>query len=490
MCIRFPLGHVASFLLLAVAALTAAPARRPNVLLIMADDLRPELGCYGVAGIKTPHIDALASRSVRFDRAYVQYPLCNPQRTSILTGRYPTQTGVLDNRQWWGREHPDWKTIPRYFRDHGYRTLSVGKIFHIGIDDTAAWTEGGSPRRYADDASETIDSAASGKKGAASPSADAPQRNQTTKTPNAQSGSDRIVVLEGDGSTFQDYQHATRTIEHLRRARDEAQPFFLACGFTNPHSPPRAPQRLLDLYDVDKIPLPVDFADRPTVPAGFPELSVVPRNTDLFIGRDGTAAQAREMKRAYWAAVSFLDEQVGRVLRALDETGLRDNTIVVFWGDHGYHLGEKGRWSKAYSLFEVALRSPLLIAAPGITPANGAVCARPVEALNLYKTLADLCALPAPGFPEGASMVPLLRNPAAPWDRPAFSVVAYRDVLGRSVRTDRWRYSQWVEGERGEVLFDEQNDPHELRNLAPDPAHATKLAEMRALLGGLPGRRR
>ncbi|MBI5771827.1 MAG: sulfatase [Verrucomicrobia bacterium] len=471
-------------------AFAAAPAPRPNVLFLISDDLRPELGCYGVAGIKTPNIDALAARSVRFNRAYVQYPLCNPQRTSLLTGRYPTQTGVLDNRQWWGREHRDWVTLPRYFRDHGYNTVTEGKIFHIGIDDTDAWTEGGARRRHADDASETIDSAASGKRAAAAPRDpdDAPAAK--SKGPFRAGGSDSIVVLEGDGETYQDVQHAKRTVEYLKKYKDAGKPFFLACGFTNPHSPPRAPKKFYDLYDIDKMELPVDFAHRPTVPPGFPELSVVPRNTDLFIGRDASEAQAREMKRAYWAAVSFMDDNVGRILRALDELSLRDNTIVVLWGDHGYHLGEKGRWSKAYSLFEVAVRAPFLLVAPGVTPKAGAVCDRPIEMVNLYRTLAELCSLPAPDGVEGVSMLPLLRDPAAKWDRPAYSVVAYREFLGRTVRTDRWRYSQWVEAERGEVLFDEQNDPHELTNLAADPRHAAQLAEMKALLANLPGRRR
>ncbi len=479
----------------AVAALPAAlraqadraGARRPNVLLLMADDLRPELHCHGVEGIRTPHIDALAARSLRFNRAYCQYPLCNPSRSSMFTGHYPTQTGVMDNRQWWGYRHPDYVSMFRRFRDAGYNTITEGKIFHIGIDDTDAWTVGGAQRRYAPDASEHIDGAASGGAAvAAAATADAATR---TQTPERASGSDRIVVLEGDGETYQDYGHATRAIARLKEYKDRDKPFLLACGFTNPHSPPRAPQRSYDQYDVAKVPLPVDYAPRPTVPPGFPALSVVPRNTDLFIGRDSTPESAREMKRAYWAAVSFLDEQVGRVVQALDELKLADNTIIVLTTDHGYHLGEKGRWSKAYSLFDVAVRIPLMISVPG-GAANGRVCDRNVEMINLYRTMCELCDVPPPDGIEGVSMTPLLHDPGAAWDRPVYSVVAYRDALGRSVLTEGWRYTQWNEGEGGEVLFDEHADPHELKNLANDPQHAGKLAELRALLNKLPGRTR
>lgn len=476
---RFALGALTLSLLLAATGFAADSARKPNVLFIISDDLRTELGCYGVQGIQTPHIDALAARSVRFDRAICQYALCNPSRTSILTGRYPTQTGVMDNRQWWGREHPEWKTLPRYFRDHGYATLRTGKIFHAGIDDTDAWLEGGEPRRYAADASERLDG----------PDRD-PKMKQPDETGSRASNSDRFEVYPGNGETNGDYRNATRAIELLKnygaKERANAQPFFLACGFSKPHSPPGAPQRFYDLYDVNKIPLPRDFASRPTVPAGFPELSVVPRNTDLFIGRDASEAQAREMKRAYWASASFLDSNVGRVLAALDELGLRDSTIVVFWGDHGYHLGEKGRWSKAYSLWDVAARTPFLIAAPGVTPKAGAVCERTVEVVNLYRTLADLCGLPAPEGVEGASLAPLLRDPRAPWERPAYTVVQYRGHLGRSVMTDRWHYAEWDRGAGGAMLLDLKNDPQELKNLAAEPAHAATLREMKTLLGRLP----
>lgn len=466
------------FALLAGGAIASAaePARRPNVLLIISDDLRPELGCYGVAGIRTPHLDALAARSVRFERAICQYPLCNPQRTSMLTGRYPTQTGVMDNRQWWGAKNRTWKTLPRWFREHGYATLRSGKIFHEGIDDAEAWQEGGEPRRYADDASEKIDG-----------------RDRNAKTPppgetgNRVNASDRFEVYPGHGETNGDYRNATRAIGLLHKyGAAPAQPFFLACGFSKPHSPPGAPQKFYDLYDVARTPLPRDFAPRPTVPPGFPELSVVPRNTDLFIGRDASEDQAREMKRAYWASVSYMDDNVGRVLAALDELGLRQNTIVVFVGDHGYHLGEKGRWSKAYSLFDVATRVPLLIAAPGVTPAAGGVSARTVEVINLYRTLADLCGLPPPQGVEGASLKPLLLDPAAAWDRPAYSVVQYRGHLGRAVTTSRWHFAEWDGGSGGAMLLDLAGDPAETTNLAAAPAHARTVADLKALLGKLP----
>lgn len=465
--------------LVAACAAQAAEERPPNVLLIISDDMRPELGCYGVPGMHTPAIDELAARSVQFNRAYVQFPVCNPARTSLLTGRYPTETGVMDNRQWWGREHPDWKTLPRWFRDHGYATLRTGKIFHAGLDDEDAWVEGGERRTRPADGAEGIDIAAGLPPGATEPRIAAP------RNPN----SDRIVVLDGDGSDNADYQRATRSIEYLRKYADDERPFFLACGFSEPHSPPRAPQRFYDRYQRDEMPLPVDFAPRPTLPAGFPPVSVVPANRDLFMARDASEAEAREMIRAYRAAVSFIDEQVGRVLDTLDELGLRENTIVVFWGDHGYHLGEKGRWSKAYSLFEVADRVPFLIADPR-SAGNGQACDRVVESIDLYRTLCDLTGLPAPEGVRGASLAPLLRDPSAPWDRPAFTVMVYRDALGRSVRTERWRYSQWNEGERGEVLFDEVNDPHELTNLAADPRYADTLAKMKGLLERLPGRKR
>jgi iduronate 2-sulfatase len=438
-----------------------AAESRPNVLFIFSDDLRPELGCYGTPGIKTPHLDAFASRAVRFNQAFVQYPLCNPSRTSLLTGRYPTTTGVMTNRLWVGALHPEWQTLPRFFKDHGYDTLRTGKIFHGGIDDYDGWTEGGQKRAF---------------EGA----------NDTRKTGQVAANSDRIVVLEGEGESHGDYVSATRAIEYLQRAKANGRPFFIGCGFSKPHSPPTAPKKFFDLYDVDQIPLPVDFATQPKVPAGAPPVALT-KSGDLFIGREASARDAREMKRAYWASVSFVDAQVGRVLAALKATGLDRNTIVVFWGDHGYHLGEKGKWSKHNSLFEIGTRVPLMISVPG-SAANGRVCERVVESVDLYPTLADLCGLRAPGGLEGVSLKPLLREPTAAWDRPAYTFAFVQGLLGRAVRTDRWRYAEWDEGKAGAFLFDRTSDPHELKNLIAEPAHGATVAAMKQKLARFPGK--
>ncbi|MDX2031158.1 MAG: sulfatase [Blastocatellia bacterium] len=445
-------------MLLACAPGLAQTANRPkyNVLFIASDDMRPELGTYGNKIVKTPNLDRLASWGVRFDQAYVQYPLCNPSRASMLTGRYPMQTGVLDNRTWFGAAHPDFVSLPKYFKQNGYASLRTGKIFHGGIDDTDAWTEGGEKRNF---------------EGAT---------NTTAPGQNPQN-SDRIVVLDGNGESHPDYRFATRAIEYLEKYKD--QPFLLMFGLTKPHSPPTAPKRMIDMYDVTKMPLPVDFMPRPTVPSGFPKLSVPPRNSDLFIGRDASEAEAREVMRAYYASISFADYNVGRVLEALERLKLRDNTIIVFWGDHGYHLGEKGKWSKHNSLFEVGTRVPLMVAMPG-AKGNGKASPRLVEAVDLFATLADLCGLPRPQGIAGESLKPLLNNPQAKWNQPAYTVTKFNQNIGQAVRTERWRYAEYDDG--GAMLFDRQKDPNELTNLATDPAHAKVVREMKALLGRMP----
>ena len=454
------------------------PKGRPNVLFLISDDLRPELAAYGHPTVRTPNIDALARSGVRFDRAYCQFPLCCPSRSSILTGRYPIETGVLGNRTWFGDAHPDYVSLPKYFKQNGYATLRSGKVFHGGIDDTEAWTEGGEERRLAGVAPARGAAAKGSGKAEAVLAPDEEARADQARGRR----SDAIYVVPGDGDSVGDGAVAGRAIEQLRKHK--GGPFFLACGFSKPHSPPEAPQRFFDLYDPATIPLPPDFAAHPTAPPGIPPVAVR-QNTDLFINRDASPEQAREVIRAYWASVSWMDHNVGRVLAELDRLGLRDNTIVVFWGDHGYHLGEKGRWSKAGSPFEVGARTPFLVRAPGAR-GNGAASPRVVEAIDLYRTLADLAHLPDPGV-RGRSLAPLLDDPARPWDHPAFTVWAEGGkVNGVSVRDERYRYAEWDGPRGGPILFDLEADPHELHNLAGDP----KLAEVRARLAELVRRHR
>lgn len=446
---------VLAAVVLAGAAAKAAETPRWNVLFLMSDDLRTELGCYGHPTVKTPHIDALAADGVKFDRAYVQYPLCNPSRTSLLTGRYPSTTGVLDNRRWFGALQPQVVSLPRHFRRQGYAALRCGKIFHGGIDDAEAWTEGGEPRSF---------------EGAIS-----------DRGPRAgyQQNSDRWVVLEGDGQSHRDYQTATQAIDYLQRYRDK--PFFLACGFTKPHSPPTAPQRFFDMYDPATIRLPPDFAPRPTVPPGFPQASVPPVNGDLFINRDAQPEEARKMIQAYWASLTWVDWNVGRVLAELDRLGLRDKTIILFWGDHGYHLGEKGKWSKHGSLFEVGTRVPLIVRLPGAA-GNGHTCRRVVETLDLYPTLVELCGLEQPEGLEGDSLASLLEDPQAEWDKPAISMIGRDDeTTGVMVRSERWRYVEYTGPGGGVLLVDAQADPRETVNLADDPRYAAQRAELAKL---------
>jgi arylsulfatase A-like enzyme len=434
-----------------------------NVLFLISDDLRPELGCYGSPLARTPHLDALASQGVRFDRAYCQFPLCNPSRTSMLNSRHPGTTGVLGNRTRFRDAHPDYVSLPQHFKAHGYVTLRSGKVFHGGIDDPLAWTEGGdAPGRPARDE--------------AAPPAPTQKRAMTQAE-----HSDRFIVLEGDGRSDGDYRTADRAIEYLRKHKD--QPFFLACGFAKPHSPPSAPARFYDLYDPAQIALPADFAPRPTVPPGFPRGAIRPRNADLFIGRDATPEAARAMIRAYLASVSWMDENAGRVLAELDRLGLRRKTVIVFWGDHGYQLGEKGKWSKAGSVWEKGTRVPLVIVAPGAT-GNGQASARIVESIDIYPTLVELCRLPQPAGLQGVSLAPLLADPRARWDRPAYSVWSEdgRSLTAVAVRTEQWRYAEFDGGRGGAMLLDPRADPDEDHNLADLPQYAAVRAELSAIV--------
>jgi len=464
--------------------------KKPNVLFIMSDDMRVELGCYGsMFHAKTPHLDALAKSGVRFDRNYCQFPLCNPSRASLLTGRNPTKTSVLGNRTDFREAHPDWTSLPQLFKENGYVSVRAGKIFHGGIDDPKAWdnTSGGTAADEGGQQSANIGNVHVHHEPLAN------TNNLTAQTSNAVAPhdltegqrraaySDRIVVLDGNGENHGDYHSVDRTIENLRKYKD--QPFFIACGFVKPHSPPTAPKRFFDLYNVDDIKLTPDFAPLPTVPPGFPSAAIRKHNADLFIGRNASETEAKEVIRAYLASISWVDWNIGRLLSELDHLGLRDNTIVVFLADHGYHLGEKGKWSKAGSLFEMGTRVPFIISAPA-AKGNGQSSPRTVESLDLYPTLVELCGLPKQNYLEGASLTPLLENPAATWEKPAYSIWSEdgKTIHGTAVRTEKWRYAEFgKDASNGAFLIDSQADPLEIKNLANDPKYASVCDELSKL---------
>ena len=438
-----------------VASEAATP--RVNVILICADDLNTDLGCYGHPLVKSPAIDRLAARGVRFDRAYCQYPVCNPSRTSFLSGRRPSTTRVIDNVTPPRTHQPGVVFLPEHFRRHGYRTLKVGKIFHTGdkFEDAASWDVDIREDRTAKN----------------------PPAEQIAKPNAGRRGRGGIVLDAADDATW-DGLVARRAIELLDEASRGEQPFFLAVGFRRPHTPYIAPRRYHELYPAARIaPLvePVEHL------AGIPRIALT-----YELGAERlTAADRPETAAAYYASISFMDAQLGHLLDELDRRQLWASTVVIFMSDHGYHLGEHGGLWHKMTLFEESARVPLVIAAPD-RPAG--VSPRVVELIDLYSTLCDLCGLePAAGL-EGASLAPWLNDPARPRDRGALTVVSHDNAaagqpldptkMGRSLRTDRWRYTEWFDGSR--ELYDHDADPHEYHNLAGDADWAEKIAELGA----------
>lgn len=441
----------------------AAAQERLNVLYLVADDLNNRLGCYGDPLARTPNIDRLARRGVRFDRAYCQFPLCNPSRASFLTGLRPDHTRVYENQTHFRRNVPDAVTLPQLFRNSGYFVARVGKLYHYGVptqigtsglDDPPSWEKVVNPRGRDKDEEDRIFSLIPGQFG----------------------GTLSWLAADGTDEEQTDGIGAAEAIRLLEENRN--RPFFLAVGFYRPHTPYVAPKKYFELYPLDRIPLP-------EVPEGERERGPAPAFASAKPEQDRmTDQQRRQAIQAYLAATSFMDAQVGRVLEALERLGLAGRTVVVFHSDHGYHLGEHGLWQKM-SLFENSARVPLILYDPRAR-GNGRACGRTVELVDMAPTLADLCGLPAPARSDGRSLRPLLEDPRAPWDRPAYTQVlrggARAGFMGRSVRTERFRYTEWDGGQRGVQLFDLEKDPQERRNLAEDPAYASAVAELKALL--------
>lgn len=451
-----------AILLILVGCGPALAADHPNILLLVSDDLAATLGCYGYPQAKTPNLDRLAGTGVLFERAYCQFPHCNPSRSSFLSGLRPDTTRVTNNADSLYDNRPGVVTLPHLFRQHGYATARCGKIFHLGVpsglesmDDPEGW-DFGTPFKPEGPYPKARPSAVQVKTGKGS----GLSWTETT-------GGDEDLV---DGN------FARTAVDWLEK-RDPHKPFFLAVGFHRPHLPLVAPAKYFDLYPLDSITLPdAPAEDEADIPPPARNGSV-PGYT-----LTATPEQRRAAIRAYLACVSYVDAQAGYVLDALRRLKLDQNTIVIFTSDHGWHLGEHGLWHKR-SLFEESARVPLLISAPG-TKARGRSRSL-VELLDLYPTLCDLCEISAPKTLQGKSLRPLLNDTTAQIHDAAFTQARRgpkAEYWGRSVRTSRWRFTEWNEGRDGRELYDHDTDPHEYRNLADSRQHASTVEQLQKLL--------
>ncbi len=420
---------------------------RPNVLFVTVDDLNDWVGFLkGHPGVKTPNLDRLAARGVAFTRAYCAAPACNPSRTAVLCGLRPSTSGVYHNDQPWRPALPDAVTLPQHFAAAGYDVAGAGKIFHNSFNESKSW-------------------------GAyLAPPGGGPEPPDRPVNGIARAGHFDWGPIDADDDAMGDARVVARAAEFLDRDRE--RPFFLAVGLTRPHLPWYVPSKYFDMFPASEVRLPeVKADDLDDLP--FAALKMAKPQGDH--AKVLAADQWPQAVRAYLASIAFADAMIGRLIDALDRSPHAANTIVVLWGDHGWHLGEKEHWRK-FALWERATRVPLVVVAPGRAPA-GARCERTVSLIDLYPTLIDLCSLPPRDGLEGRSIAPLVADPAAARAEPALT------THGRghhAVRTDRWRYIRYADG--GEELYDHEADPREWTNLAGDPATAEVRRELAAWL--------
>jgi len=451
--------------------------RPPNVLFLAIDDLRPALGCYGDPLALTPHIDELARRGILFQRAYCQQAVCSPSRLSLLTGRRPDTIRVWDLATHFRRARPDAVTLPQHFKNHGYLTRSIGKILHGSgkpARDAPSWSE---PPLY-----DVVRD---------------PSLRYARRENREGRGLKRVATESADvpDETYVDGLVCRAALEVIDELATKKQPFFLAVGFRKPHLPFCAPKRYWDLYDPKAIPDPVPT----THPQRAPELAVrswmeLEGYSDIPKTGEFPMTKRRELRHGYYACVSYIDALVGRLLERLEARNLTENTVICLWGDHGFHLGEQGLWTKANN-YEWATRVPLILVPSG-SKRTGKTTDALVELVDLYPTLAELCGLPVPEGLEGVSLEPLLQEPDRPWKTAAFSQFPRArneprhrgrgDFMGYALRTERYRYVEWRHGETGAVeareLYDQTTDPDETINLAADRGRKADLSRFAARL--------
>lgn len=452
----------------ASAGAAAEAGQKPkNVLFIAVDDMNIREACYGDPIAKTPNLDKIAGKGVLFERAYSQYPLCNPSRASLMTGLRPDTIGVYDLQTNLRNQVPYVVTLPQLFRQNGYYVARVGKIYHYGVprqigtdgmDDPKSWDYKFNPVGR--------------------------DRTEESKIHLLTKGGYTNTIgfamawlnMDGPDEDQTDAKGVTETIRLLEQHKDG--PFFIAMGFFRPHTPWIAPQKYYDMYPLDEIKLPKRDAESDKA---LPDIT-------RQIHPDDYGLSEKDLKdciRGYYASISFVDAQIGRLMEAVDKLGLSENTLIVFWSDHGFLLGEHGQWMKQL-LFNPGPQMPMLIYDPS-AKGNGKACERAVELVDLYPTIADWAGLKAPSNLEGYSLRPLLEDPkGAAWEHPAFSQVtrgkAKKQVMGYSIHTEKYRYTEWDEGKAAVELYDHDADPDEFHNLANDPARKEVVAKLKKML--------
>ena len=482
---------VSGLIVLVALAAGAQAADRPNVLLLCVDDLKPVLGCYGDQLARSPNIDRLAARGVVFERAYCNQAVCAPSRNALLTGLRPQSLGIYDLGTNFRRAEPDAVTLPQWFKQHGYRTEGLGKIFHVGhgnSEDPASWS---APHWKSNVVAYALEKSRA-KSGLT--------REEALFSNKSAKGLPRGAAYEAADVPDNAYPDGALADEAIRRlqklAKSPDQPFFLALGFVKPHLPFCAPQKYWDLHD----PAHLELAERTTPPEGAP--AYAPQFGGELRQYKGIPEQGpipadlqRKLVHGYYAATSYMDAQLGRVVEELERLKLAERTIIVLWGDHGWHLGDHGMWCK-HTNYEQAARIPLIVVAPGVTKAGSRTKAL-AESVDLYPTLCDLAGLEAPQSPrklDGQSLAAVLRDENAASKDAIFHVYprsrqGQGQLIGRAVRTERYRLVEWkaagAKADTAELeLYDYVDDPGETRNLAS--ARPEVVAELRAILAKQP----
>ena len=460
-----------------IALISVIARSQPNVLFIAVDDLRPELRCFGCKHIHSPNLDKLASRGTVFLNAHCQQAVCSPSRTSLMTGLRPDSTKVWDLNTHFRDLGPDVVTVSQHFKDHGYRSISMGKIYHGGFDDALSWSEPalkpGTGSRYV--LEKNITRMDEKKRAAREKGLKGKDLSRASRGPPTE-------LAEVKDEKYSDGALAALAVQTIQQLSNTDQPFFLAVGFQNPHLPFNSPKKYWELYD----PQVIDLATNPFVPKNayskalttFGEL----RNYEGIPAKGPLDKEtSKKLRHGYYAAVSFIDACIGRVLKGLEQSGLSDNTIVVVWGDHGWKLGEHGCWCK-HTNVQLDTRSPLIMVAPQQKSVGKAI-ASPVEFVDIYPTLCDLAGFEKPGHLEGDSFAELLQNPSGPRKRAAFSQYPRGNIMGYSMTTDRFRYTEWVDQKKdNEVVFaelyDHQDDPQENENVINSSRYASELQRL------------